>query len=382
MRPTAWTHLLCLDDPEQLLNSFARELGFGAPVAADARTRRTLGVPDDLASIRLAEGPGTTRLMLVSGRPDLSGRDQVGRLAGGLSRKAPHLLWVLVLVVPARFELVLATWQAGSDPARVAAMFMDRRGVVSSDEDRLAALAASVAGSDLEIHAQWMELLGREAISRRFFITLQRLVGRLADEATGNAPASARREIALLYLSRLLFLAFLEARGWLDSDQRFLARTFDDCMAQGGRYQRRVLEPLFFGTLNTPPQRRASVAKALGRIPFLNGGLFSRSPAERMGGGLVLRDNDFGEAFDQLLVRYRFTAREETSTWQESAIDPEILGRAFESLMASPERRATGAFYTPMTIVTRVADSALDAALVARGAPRGFLEAAVTGGVR
>ena len=281
MRATAWSRLLSVDDPEQCLNSLAGELGFGEPAPADARTRQTLGVPDDLTSIRLAAGPGTTRLMLAIGRSDLAGRDQVGRLAGGLSRKAPHLLWLLVLVVPARFELVLATWQAGSSPPRVAALFVDRRAVLPSDEETLTSLAESLDGSDLEIHTQWMELLGREAISLRFFITLQRLVGRLSDEATGNASPSVRREIALLYLSRLLFLAFLEARGWLDSDQRFLARTFDDCMARGGRYQRRVLEPLFFGTLNTPPQRRAPVAKALGRIPFLNGGLFSRSPAER-----------------------------------------------------------------------------------------------------
>jgi hypothetical protein len=126
-----------------------------------------------------------------------------------------------------------------------------------------------------------------------FFLALQALVARLADGASGKGASHLRREIALLYASRLLFLAFLEAKGWLDADRRFLARTFGECVAKGGRYQRRVLEPLFFGTLNTPPHRRAPFARSLGRIPFLNGGLFTRAPAERLARDLVMRDDDF-----------------------------------------------------------------------------------------
>jgi hypothetical protein len=49
------------------------------------------------------------------------------------------------------------------------------------------------------------------------------------------------------------------------------------------------------------------------------------------------------------------------------AIDPEMLGRSFESLMASRERRVSGAFYTPQALVAHVADHALIVAL--EGAP-------------
>ena len=49
--------------------------------------------------------------------------------------------------------------------------------------------------------------------------------------------------------------------------------------------------------------------------------------------------------------------------WTEAAIDPEMLGRAFESLMASPERRKTGAFFTPFSLVERVTDAGLTAVL-------------------
>src|SRR5205823_4540285 len=55
-----------------------------------------------------------------------------------------------------------------------------------------------------------------------------------------------------------------------------------------------------------------------------------------------------------------------TSSLEEAAIDPEMLGRTFECLMARSSRRSTGAFYTPHELVSRVADSGLEEVLAAR----------------
>jgi hypothetical protein len=134
-------------------------------------------------------------------------------------------------------------------------------------------------------------------------------------------------------------------------------------MADDGGYQRRVLLPLFFGTLNTAPSARAPAARAFGRVPFLNGGLFSRTPLERRCRDVRFRDEELALVHGELLSRYRFTAREDSAEWSEAAVDPEMLGKAFESLMASPERRASGAFYTPQAIVERVTMAGLAHAL-------------------
>ena len=152
-----------------------------------------------------------------------------------------------------------------------------------------------------------------------------------------------------------------DAYRWLDADRAFLSRQFDVCMADGGRYHERVLLPLFFGTLNTPVSRRAPRARHLGRIPFLNGGLFARTPLERRLRAWRFPDELLGELFDRLFSRYRFVAHEDNATWSQASVDPEMLGRAFESLMAQPERKAAGAYYTPHALVARVAEHALAA---------------------
>jgi hypothetical protein len=369
----AWTQILRDEDPVGRLRGLAAALGFHDASTLDAVTRQAIGVPEEFDRTVMARGPGTTRLLGVVS-DSAAPREDVVRVAGRLVRKAPHLLWLLAVITD-KGDLVLAAWHATSDQPRIAALIIHTGSVLPSDIESLESIRTALGGSlDLEIHALWLEVLGRESISRRFFQTLHRMVVQLADGAgEGHTPA-VRREIALLTVSRLLFLAFLEERGWLDGDRRFLARTFDSCMARGGQFQRSVLAPLFFGTLNTPVRKRAPGARALGKIPFLNGGLFTPSPTEKCVRGLVMRDEDFGDLFDQLLVRYRFTSREETASWQETAIDPEILGRAFESLMASSDRRMTGAFYTPLLIVTRVADTAVDELLVRRGAPDRMIE--------
>jgi hypothetical protein len=335
----------------------------GAPATLDAASCTALGIPDDCASARVARGPGTLRALLLDVRGERPMREVVSQLARRLSSRAPHLLWLAIACRARGSEVAIAAWMHGRSAPRVSALIVDRAHVVDSDAETLCALSAAMESVDVLTHGRWVAILGREAVTRRFYRALERLVGLLASEARGRAPADARRDIALLYASRLLFLSFLEAKEWLDGDRAFLARHYDVCLGRSGGFQRRVLVPLFFGTLNTPVRRRAPTARALGRIPFLNGGLFARSALEREHAELEFRDEDLGLFLSDLLGRYRFTAREESTEWSEAAVDPEMLGRAFESMMAGHERRNTGAFFTPHELVARVIGEALGEAI-------------------
>ncbi|MEO8622535.1 MAG: hypothetical protein ABI625_15795, partial [bacterium] len=330
------------------------------PVDADAARR--LGLPPEVSDACIVRGRGALRALLIDAPDEVSLRALFTRLAAALSARTTHVLWLVIGAAAGGAEVGVACWSTVHRAPRVVALVARRTNIVASDAEALCLLAASSSGDDLLVHTRWCELLGREALSRRFYRILEQRVRALAD-SLDIGSATDRADLALLCVSRLLFLSFLEAKGWLNDDHAFLAHQFDACMASGGRFHRRVLLPLFFGTLNTPLRNRSDVAKHFGAIPFLNGGLFSKNALERRYSAARFSDDAMGALFGQLLGAHRFTAREGHADWTEAAIDPEMLGRAFESLMAARERRVSGAFYTPQAMVAHVTDKALITAL-------------------
>jgi hypothetical protein len=399
--------LLAADDPDALARLAAACGCDGpphplAPADRDRLGLAVIGGDPAAVDVRVARGPGCLRALLIAIGPAAgcgSFRETLPRLAARMARRTPHVGWLCIAASrDTGRPLALVSWSADRHPPRVAALALDRDDVVDSDAETFCALAAAAGPDDTLTHARWLAVLGRDALTQRFYRALDRAVDRLAH--TMLVPATARhltggnrRSLALVCTSRLLFLAFLEAKGWLDSDRGFLARTYAECVGGAGRYHARVLRPLFFGTLNTPTRQRAPRARAFGRIPFLNGGLFAPTVLEQQARA-DFTDSALGALFGEVLERYRFTAREDSRTWSEAAVDPEMLGKAFESLMEPRERRVTGAFYTPQPMVERVAGEALvqalaspgvspaDADALIRGAPGAALHPSVRNAVR
>ena len=262
------------------LDAIAATLGFGEFQTLDARGAASLGLGNPALRPAIARGAGTLRALRFACDARASARDVVARAAAQLGARSPQMLW-LVLAVHEPTHTVIIAAPAPGGGSRVAALATESRHVTDSDAETLAAMASASQGADVLVHHRWRELLGRDALTRRFYRELERVVGQLASTARGNVREDARREVALLHASRLLFLAFLEAKGWLDGDRDFLRRRFDAQCLAGGEVHQRLLDPLFFGTLNTSVSRRAPVARAFGRVPFLNGGLFARAPVER-----------------------------------------------------------------------------------------------------
>jgi hypothetical protein len=335
-------------------------IGFSRPlVPVTVEGIETLGLPAEVTAIMISQGDGYLRALAFEIAAHADVRATIARVASRLASRAPQMHWVLGGVQVDCGEVFVAAFDAGRSRPRVAALVANRHSIVDSDSETVCALASANAGNDVLTHLRWLDVLGRDSVNRRFFRELERLVGHLAAHLVPRVAKEDSAELALLYASRLLFLSFLETKGWLDRDHGFLGNHFADCMLTGGGYHKRVLSPLFFGTLNTHPRNRAQRARSFGRVPFLNGGLFARSSVERRTSGSFFTDEAIGDLFSDLLTRYRFTAREDTTTWSEAAIDPEMLGKAFESLMSSAERKTSGAFYTPQSLVREVSASAL-----------------------
>ena len=337
----------------------------GTPATLDAGTRHSLGLDESVIEARIATGGGALRALLVSVAGNQPMRAFLPRLAARLSSRAPHVLWMIVALQSETETIALSAWTDDRRPPRVAALIVDRLHVVDSDGETLRALHDAHGGRrdrDILTHARWVEILGREALSIRFYRALQHTVGVIAASSSATT-AVVRDELALLNTSRLLFLSFLQAKAWLDGDGAFLEHQFEQCANGRGGFHNRVLRPLFFGTLNTPLRRRAPAARAFGQIPFLNGGLFARTSVEQSNRDVSFSDDAYGGLIYDLFGQYRFTAREESATWNETAVDPEMLGKAFESLMAVRARARTGAFFTPFSLVERVTHAGLETVL-------------------
>lgn len=206
------------------------------------------------------------------------------------------------------------------------------------------------------------EAIDIDAAGRRTFRMLRTLLDRAVALLPRGVPAPDRQEWALLQVTRLLFLRFVESEGWLDGRSRFLRDELDRCMHARRDPGRHLLHPLFFGTLNRPIAERSRLARSFGRVPFLNGGLFEPHVIERRH-RLGLPVGFWCEVFESLVDRLDVTLDAEPSG---RAVTPEALGRVFEGVMQPDERRAAGTFFTPPLLVDAVVRSALSVHLADR----------------
>lgn len=204
------------------------------------------------------------------------------------------------------------------------------------------------------------EVLAQERLTREFFAGFTKALDTLcAEMVEGPEDAEDRHDVALATLLRLVFLYFLQIRGALDGDRRFVLRKLREARAQQRNFYRSVLRPLFFDALNQPlTSRRASVA-ALGEFPFLNGGLFEPLPAEHRHPELSWPDAVWAQIIEGLLEHYHFAVEEMEGADEQRAVDPEMLGRVFEGLMYGASRQKSGSFYTPRDVVRKLVDEAV-----------------------
>ncbi len=141
-------------------------------------------------------------------------------------------------------------------------------------------------------------------------------------------------------------------------------------------YYHNILEPIFFEMLNKPIKERIDkfTVEPYSTIPYLNGGLFSPEKDDFYKRGIYQSDfynnlvipDEWLKEFFAILETYNFTIDENTSYDEELSIDPEMLGRIFENLLAeiNPDtgesaRKSTGSYYTPRIIVDYMVDESL-----------------------
>lgn len=201
-----------------------------------------------------------------------------------------------------------------------------------------------------------------ERLNKEFFAGYKAQYNKFLQQLSDNKQ---NRDYVKKLLGRLVFLQFLQKKGWMGvpasrsdckgGDKNFLSKLVNN-HSNDKRLLSDVLEPLFFGILNTKIEEREtfflknkwniSLLKEFHGIPYLNGGLFDKDRIDEL-------DIDFPYSYFKDLMEffsmYNFTIDENDPDDSEVGIDPEMLGHIFENLLE--DNKDKGAFYTPKEIV-------------------------------
>ena len=175
------------------------------------------------------------------------------------------------------------------------------------------------------------------------------------------------RDYVKKMMGRITFLHFLQRKGWMCGDLNYMHNMFENS-AYKNDYLDSVLEPLFFGILNTKPTEREILFTKYGwdksllaewkDIPYLNGGLFERDEEDEPKSRFPA---EYFKRLFQFFSEYNFTIDENDPNDAEVGVDPEMLGKIFENLLE--DNKDKGAFYTPKEIVRYMCQESLIAYL-------------------
>ena len=219
--------------------------------------------------------------------------------------------------------------------------------------ERLFELISKKKTSSIKL-ADVIDAFSVERLNKEFFSGYKNQYNKFLQQLSDNKQ---NRDYVKKLLGRLVFLHFLQKKGWMGvpasrsdwegGDKNYLSHLIERYEGND-RLLSDVLEYLFFNTLNE--KREGDIADArLGeniKIPYLNGGLFEKDSIDKL--DIDFPYSNFKELMD-FFAMYNFTIDENDPDDSEVGIDPEMLGHIFENLLE--DNKDKGAFYTPKEIV-------------------------------
>jgi hypothetical protein len=230
---------------------------------------------------------------------------------------------------------------------------------------------------------EWQSAFNVEKVTEKFFEGFKKMFNHLQEILHNQAQFQSKEEqstrvwahdYALQFLSRLMFLYFVQRKKWLGENSRFLCYFWSAYKGSGqskNTFFENWVKVLFFESFNNRYQNRNEYLKrfpkdiheALMKAPYLNGGLFKPNELDQRF-SFDIPDEFFELVFDfdcfegtapGFFERYNFTISETTPLDQEVAVDPEMIGKIYESLVnitfegipEEDQQGQAGIFYTP-----------------------------------
>jgi type I restriction-modification system DNA methylase subunit len=201
-----------------------------------------------------------------------------------------------------------------------------------------------------------------EQVTKQFFQDFEGLHQQFCLEIEGIDSENDRRWYASVLLNRLMFVYFLQRRYFLDNgDPLYLQNKLKQCQSQKEIFYE-FLKDLFFQGFAEPDfNRDAYIQKRLGKICYLNGGLFLKHSIEQKYSQIHIADHAFAQVFD-LFSRYSWHLDDRPDK-DPLEINPDVLGYIFEKYINQKE---FGAYYTRPEITEYLCDRTINKLVIDR----------------
>ncbi|MGB6294730.1 MAG: hypothetical protein WBF90_00940 [Rivularia sp. (in: cyanobacteria)] len=221
----------------------------------------------------------------------------------------------------------------------------------------------------MDIQTLHDEAFDVEAVTEEFFQEYRKTFEKVEGLIKWSVDSENKRLFTQKLFNRLMFVRFIEKKGWLRLQERtdYLSALWESYQNDNGitdkNFYRDRLQHLFFSGLNNPQEHDITginnggfLKDLIGTVPYLNGGLFERGEDDE-NPQIIIPDDCIDSILHDLFQRFAFTVTESTPLDVEVAVDPEMLGKVFEELVTG--RHESGSYYTPKPIVSFMCREAL-----------------------
>lgn len=366
---------------------FIEELGWNQPPTAKTAECDVKGLHYSRRMISQMAGVAVFEIVGAEGLPDRKGREAIERDIAREYRE--NLCIFLDRADKPTQSFWVWTNRDRDERGRARAFYREHTYFRGQPADlfisKLQALVVELSELDedgnlpvVEVARRMKDALDVERITKKFFRAYEEQHGEFLRLIRGIDDERDRRWYASILLNRLMFVWFLQRKGFLDTapgvahgDYEYLLSRLSESKKRGkDRFFAEFLKVLFFEAFAKPEDERSREAKALtGRIRFLNGGLFLPHRIEceadgitlRVGNTLKIPDKAFENLF-QLFGAYSWNL-DDTPGGQADEINPAVLGYIFEKYI---NQKAFGAYYTRPEITDYLCEHTIHALILER----------------
>ncbi len=169
-----------------------------------------------------------------------------------------------------------------------------------------------------------------------------------------------QRWYASLMLNRLMFIYFIQKKGFLNNDVNYLRVKLNQIQKAHGDNQfysfyRNFLLAFFHDGLGKEHKNNKELVALIGNVPYLNGGLFDVHELEKANADIQIADSAFTQLFD-FFDQYQWHL-DNSANAKGNEINPDVIGYIFEKYIN--DRAAMGAYYTKEDITEYISKNTI-----------------------